>query len=408
MFVKKIISCFLIFILSFINTSPVFASETSWLFSIKKTDISKVKSIVDFYARQNNMPEVSGNAEYTFVLSSSLENDFWIATYEKEGENVCLFVYSPSDKNSVIKDLKIRFNKNNLKYSKLRSKTLISLKKQNAEKFLQPIIQNKNLKNTESFVQNTNYSPIVANNTNGVIDGYDFSDEAQAKFDAGLIKNTASSNPQQFNPQNAYHVENIPKNEQKNQMPNIQQGNISPNQTILPNNNILPTGITLIVSLQSSVNTASFDEKDCLSGTLKENVRFGNVIIPAGSLVYGSATSANKAGSAFRNGDMTIKFDRILSLDGKEYSFKSSPIEFKNTDSGMSRTAKVSSRVVAATLAGIALAALTGAICQTDNWGRTLTVGAASGAVSGGLSLIGANGEDVEIKEGSVFTVITE
>lgn len=406
MFVKKIISCFLILILSFINISPVFASETSLLFSIKKTDTSKVKSIVDFYARQNNMPEVSGNDDFTFVLCSSLQNDYWIATYEQADENVTLFFYSPTEKINVMKDLKIRFKKNNLKYSKLHAKKLSIEKKQNAEKILQPILTNKISQKIENPTQS---APIITgNNTNSVIGEYDFSDEAQAKFDAGVTNSTSYPTSQQFNSQNKYQIEKSPQNLQNNQTTNIQRGNISLNNNIPYVENTIPAGLTLSVLLQSSVNTASFDEKDCLSGTLKEDVRFGSVIIPKGSIVYGSATSANKAGGAFRDGTMTIKFDRILSLDGKEYTFKSSQIQFKNTNSGMPRAAKISSRVIITTLAGIALSALTGTICQTDNWGRTLAVGAASGAVSGGISLIGANGEDVEIKEGAVLTVVTE
>lgn len=406
MFLKKIISSFLIIIISFINSIPVYANDTELLFSIKKTDVSKVKSVVDFYARQNNMPEVSGNDEFTFVLCSSLQNDYWISSYEQAGENVSLFFYSPTEKINVMKDLKIRFKKNNLKYSKIHSKKLSIEKKQNAEKILQTILKNRISQKIENSKQN---APLITeNNTNSVIIGYDFSDEAQAKFDAGLTNSTSYPTSQQFIQQNRYQIEKSQQNLQNNQKTNIQQGNISLNNNIQFTGNTIPAGITLSVLLQSSVNTASFDEKDCLSGTLKEDIRFNSVIIPAGSIVYGSATSANKAGGAFRDGTMTIKFDRILSLDGKEYKFKSSQIEFKNTNSGMLRAARISSRVIMTTLAGIALSALTGAICQTDNWGRTIAVGAASGAVSGGISLIGANGDDVEIKEGAVLTVVTE
>ena len=64
--------------------------------------------------------------------------------------------------------------------------------------------------------------------------------------------------------------------------------------------------------------------------------------------------------------------------------------------------------MVAATLAGIAFAALAGAIGSTDDWGRTLAIGAATGAVGGGISLISANGEEIDIKEGAALTVVTE
>lgn len=401
---KKFISSFLIFILSVIHSIPAFADDTASIYCIKNTNPDNVKSIVDFYARQNNMPEVLGNTDYTFVLCSSDKNDFWIAIYEKDGENVCLFLYSPLDKINVIKDLKIRFKKNNLKYSKVRSSSLFRLKKQDAETILKTVLNARE----NDIINNSEVIFNSFNNTNSVSVGYDFSDEAQARYDAGLKQNNSISHLQNSSIQSVYEIENSSKNEQKYQEKNLQRGNIEINQNVIAQDNVLPAGITLIVSLQSSINTSSFDEKDCLSGTLKDDVRFGNVIIPAGSLVYGSATAADKAGGAYRDGSLTIKFDRILSLDGSEYSFNSSPIVFKNTNSGINRAAKVSGRVLATTLAGIALAALTGAICQTDSWGRTIAVGAASGAVSGGISLIGANGQDVEIKEGAVLSVVTE
>lgn len=401
---KKFISCFLILILSVVHSIPVFADETSFMYCIKNTNIDNVKAIVDFYARQNNMPEVSGNTDYTFVLCSSEKDDFWIALFERDEENVSLYLYSPFDKTNVVKDLKIRFKKNSLKYSKKRSSTLLKLKRQEAEQILNKIL---NARTNNSF-QNTEKITNSFDNTNSVSGAYDFSDEAQARFDAGLKQNNVNSSVQNSIRQPAYEIENVPKYEQKYQEKNLQRGNIEINQSVVSGKNVIPAGITLLVSLQSSINTSSFDEKDCLSGTLRDDVRFGNVVIPAGSIVYGSATSAGKAGGAYRDGSLTIKFDRILSLDGKEYLFNSSSIVFKNTNSGIRRAAKVSGRVLVTTLAGIALAALTGAICQTDDWGKTIAVGAASGVVSGGISLIGANGQDVEIKEGAVLSVVTE
>lgn len=401
---KKFISCFLILILSVVHSIPVFADETSFMYCIKNTNIDNVKAIVDFYARQNNMPEVSGNTDYTFVLCSSEKDDFWIALFERDEENVSLYLYSPFDKTNVVKDLKIRFKKNSLKYSKERSSSLLKLKKQEAEQILNKILNaraNNSFPNPEKITNSFD-------NTNSVSGAYDFSDEAQARFDAGLKQNNVNSSVQNSIRQSAYEIENVSKYEQKYQEKNLKRGNIEINQNVDSSKNVIPAGITLLVSLQSSINTSSFDEKDCLSGTLRDDVRLGNVVIPAGSIVYGSATSADKAGGAYRDGSLTIKFDRILSLDGKEYLFNSSAIVFKNTNSGIRRATKVSGRVLVTTLAGIALAALTGAICQTDDWGKTIAVGAASGIVSGGISLIGANGQDVEIKEGAVLSVVTE
>lgn len=402
MFFKKFLSSFLILGFAFFNVIPAFAKETSCLLSLKKTNIEQVKNIVDFYARQNNMPEVTGDSDYTYVLVSSQKDDFWVALYEKDLDNVYFYLYSPSEKLNIIKDLQTRFKKNNLKYSTVRSSALLRLKKQDAD-----LIINK--KNEISKVINESQNSVTTTkNTNGVIGIYDFSDEAQARFDAEMKNNFVGNNSQIYNKRDYYRVENVSKSQQKQNSEIIKQGSVSLNQTNPVQGNVLPSGITLLVLLQSDISTSSLGAQDRLSAILRDDVKIGDVTIPSGSLVYGSATQTEKAGGAYKDGTLTIKFDKILTLDGAEYSFSSKPIVFKNTNSGMSRTAKVSGRVVAATLAGIALAALTGAISSTDNWGSTLAIGAATGAVSGGLSLVGANGEDIEVKQGAVLTVVTE
>lgn len=388
--------------LAFFNVIPALAKETSCLLNLKKTNIEQVKNIVDFYARQNNMPEVTGDSDYTYVLVSSQKDDFWVALYEKDLDNVYFYLYSPSEKLNIIKDLQTRFKKNNLKYSTVRYSALLRLKKQDAD-----LIINK--KNEISKVINESQNSVTnAKNTNSVFGIYDFSDEAQARFDAEMKNNFVGNNFQIYNKRDYYRVENVSKSQQKQNSETIKQGSVSLNQTTHVQENALPSGITLLVLLQSDISTSSLGAQDRLSAILRDDVKIGDVTIPSGSLVYGSATQTEKAGGAYKDGTLTIKFDKILTLDGAEYSFSSKPIVFKHTNSGISRTAKVSGQVVAATLAGIALAALTGAIASTDNWGSTLAIGAATGAVSGGLSLVGANGEDIEVKQGAVLTVVTE
>lgn len=402
MYLKKILSLFLVFVISFFQAIPAFAKETAYILNIKKSNAEQVKNIVEFYARQNNMPEVSGNSEYTYVMASSLKDDYWLALYENVSDNVCFYLYSPSDKSSVLKDLKIRFKKNNLHYSNDSSKKLLNLKKQDAENIIKNMTKTASDNSRNNVSQNTNGVNTTANNTNSVIGVYDFSDEAQARFDANRNSTVNSNN------RTAYRVENVPKREQLQQSKNTKEGSVSINQNLSVQGNSIPPGVTLIVLLQSAISTSSLAEQDRLSATLKDDVKIGNVVIPSGSLVYGSAIQTNKAGGAYRNGTLTVKFDRILSLEGEEYSFNSKPIVLKNTNSGFSRPAKISGRMAAAIITGVAFAALSGAVWKTEDWGKTLTYGAMAGAFTGGLSLVGANGEEIELKEGSPLTVVTE
>ena len=201
-----------------LNSLPVLADETAWLVNVKKTDTNSVKNIVDFYARQTNMPEVSSNSDYTFVVVSSQKGDFWVALYEKNADDVSLFIYSPSDKFSVQKDLKIRFKKNNLKFSNERSSSLLKMKKQDAQKIIKDFEKkyNEQKQSAENYQKyksdNIAFKP---NNTNSVIVGYDFSDEAQARYNAGLqIENNSYS--QNLNNQNQNNNNSFESNEQNN------------------------------------------------------------------------------------------------------------------------------------------------------------------------------------------------
>ena len=411
--IKKFISYLLITVLFFTNSIPAFADETAWLLKIKNSDTNSVKNIVEFYARQTNMPEVLGNEDYTYVMVSSQKNDYWLATYEKISDEVSFFLYSPSDKSNVKKDLKVRFKKNNIKYSTERSTSMLKLKNQDAQKIIKDIQNEYNqqlgLNDNQQTIKDEK-TTLGQDNTISVINnGYDFSDEAQARYNTGLQPKNNLGIINSTNNQNNYHVENVTKDVQKQNIETVRKDLNTTKQTYQLTENSLPSGITLLVSLQSAVSTSSLASQDRLSATLKSDVRIGNSIIPAGSLVYGTATQAEKASGAYKDGSVTIKFDRLLTLEGQEYSFNSKPIILKNTNSGISsRGAKIAGRMVAATLAGVALAALTGAIIDTDNWGRNIAIGASSGAVSGGISLIGANGEEVDIKEGATLTVITE
>jgi hypothetical protein len=103
-----------------------------------------------------------------------------------------------------------------------------------------------------------------------------------------------------------------------------------------------------------------------------------------------------------------MSFDTIITEDGNQYTFKSDPIELKVNKQGLSRSAKIAGTILLATAAGIALSAVGGAVTGTDNWASVLSLGAAGGAITGGLSLIGAKGEDIEIKEGTIFTIKTK
>jgi hypothetical protein len=373
------------------------ATQTRYLYKIKNTNVQKVKDIVDFYARQNNMPIVDGDDKSTYVVVSSDIDDIWISSYEQINKDVYLFFFSPCDKQQVIKDLKIRFNKNKLNYTKENSKSIISSKTENA----QLLIKNKKNATTNSVINQSN--EVLNQNRE-----YDFSDEAQQRYNslASYPKITTNNINQNFDKTKVFQEQSQKTSNRLQQIPKY----VEPQKAeISINKNTIPPNITLNVSMQSSVNSSSLDTDDKICVILQNDVQINNnTFIPKGSIIYGTLSQANKAGAAYKNASFIMSFDTIITEDGNQYTFKSDPIELKVNKQGLSRSAKIAGTILLATAAGIALSAVGGAVTGTDNWASVLSLGAAGGAITGGLSLIGAKGEDIEIKEGTIFTIKTK
>ncbi|MGN0014492.1 MAG: hypothetical protein ACI37T_03640, partial [Candidatus Gastranaerophilaceae bacterium] len=162
--------------------------------------------------------------------------------------------------------------------------------------------------------------------------------------------------------------------------------------------------INFSVVLQSTINTASLEENDRISALLNDDLCLDNKLVAKqGSIVYGTVVKTEKAGRAYTNGSIQLSFDKILTTDGEELTIQSEPIVYSNQQSH--RSAKIAGNIAGAVALGTALSAVVGSIGGTDNWGRTLAIGAGLGAVTGGFSVLSATGEEFELKEGTVLNI---
>lgn len=171
-------------------------------------------------------------------------------------------------------------------------------------------------------------------------------------------------------------------------------------------NSPLPAGLSFSIIMQSDISTSSLEQNDRISALLQNDLYVNNsVVAKQGSIVYGTAAKSARAGRAYGDASAVLVFDKILTTDGEEITFRSESFEYRNEKSH--RGAKIAGTMFAAVMSGVAAAALSGAIRDTDDWGRTLGVGAAVGAVGGTVTVLMATGEEVELKQGTVLTIKT-
>lgn len=257
---------------------------------------------------------------------------------------------------------------------------------------------------------------------------YDFSDAAQAQFDAQeyiIINNTPDglsiettqkekkkrrkkdTTEQSTNSESAVNVDS-------SQLPNVQQKDIAQNSNM---NNLtvfetqdsmlkgqvvyVTAGAGFVAILQSSISSASLVKGDTIAAVLQDDWYHNGVLIaPQGSIVYGSAVDASKAGGGYGNGSLSITFNELLTPKGDKLLLTSNVVEIVVAGK---RWWKVAANVVGGALIGAVLLASVG---QRDNKISTGTIiGAGLGGVAGGIRAATQKGEEVEIPAGTAINV---
>ena len=148
--------------------------------------------------------------------------------------------------------------------------------------------------------------------------------------------------------------------------------------------------------LQDSINTATASKGDNIVAIVSDNLVYsdGTVIIPQGSMVYGTLSKARSATYGSRNGRVVIDFTTVVTPDNDTYNISAEAIDFTVSNEG-----KVASTVkdVAAKAAVGAIVGMLAALVTDSNIGRGAAIGA---GVGGGASLVYSTAEkgvDAEI-----------
>jgi len=236
---------------------------------------------------------------------------------------------------------------------------------------------------------------------------YDFSDEAQAEFDR---QKEIQLQPQDFSRRRnrkEIKTHEITETQERTQyVPEINQELLYPIQQQKPLYGsvvTVPEGTSFNVTFDSGISSGSLEKDDRLTVRLTNDFIYnGQLIAPAGSLVYGSAVDAQNAGYAYRSGALEINFNEILTPDGTLIPVSTEKVYM---EAKSERAKKMTRDVVLGALGSMLIGAAFTALGGGDNWGRNMLIYGGLGAAGGGLHGAMQRGQDIEIPDGTTIQV---
>lgn len=254
--------------------------------------------------------------------------------------------------------------------------------------------------------------PAMAANTD--LSDYDFSDEAQERFEHN------STVPIQHNNDFLKRKERKELKRQTNQIPdeNIDRTNYTPIATpqtpiydtpvsqkpLLGSVVTVPQGASFTITFDSGISSGSMDKNDRLTASLTNDWLYNGVLLaPAGSLVYGNTTNAKSAGFAYGSGGMEIVFNQILTPNGNVINISTEKIQMQAKSE---RAKKMSRDILIGTATSMLVGAAFTALGGGSDWGQNMLIYGGIGALGGGVRGAMQRGQDVSIPDGTEIEII--
>ena len=157
----------------------------------------------------------------------------------------------------------------------------------------------------------------------------------------------------------------------------------------------LATGTKINAYLQNAINTASATVGDRVIAVVSDNIIFNNeVVIPQGSVIYGTLKKARHATYGSRNGRVVIDFNQIVTPENQVYNISTEEIDFTVSNDGK---VTESLKNAAAGAAAGALVGLLFGLLGDKNALKSAAIGAGVGAGSTVIYSTAERGVDAEI-----------
>jgi hypothetical protein len=200
---------------------------------------------------------------------------------------------------------------------------------------------------------------------------------------ADLIKNSGTLNPYVFSDNEPEQVQTLKPNPTE---PKVYSGYIAQ----------VASGTKFNVYLQNAINTATATQGDTVIAVVQDGINYnGDIVIPQGSLVYGTLSKARNATYGSMNGKVIINFNRIITPENIIYNIETEKINFTVSNEGkVSDSAK---SAVSSAAVGALIGLLFGVLSNSGHIGRSAAIGAGVGAGSSIIYSAAEKGVDAEI-----------
>ncbi len=355
---KKILCVFLFLIFGFENAT---AAEVARLYLIENANSQQIKTL--FKPAFNKIGYNLIEQNYYQIYENPAQNLYNIVVLKPNGNN-CYYYYLSNENQTLNKELLEILDDYDYDYKRIRNRAFLDLFYNDATEFMAKSKSGIRTVSQNHQHQTTQIPPQY--------EKYDFSDEAQQRFDNGGITKT----PQQP----------------------IQ---ITPTNVLVGSLVHIEAGTQFNAVLSSGISSESISNNDRISAQLMEDWMFNGVVIaPAGSIVNGNVIDSRPATFAMGNGRIGINFNQILTPDGKVINLSTNKVYIVGDSS---RAANIAKRVAGGVLGGVAIASLA-LLFGADV--KSLIGGAAVGGALGTVSALGTKGEDIDVPEGTNLQIM--
>ena len=404
---------FILLVAIFCTTSTVLAADVSKLYKIKDTKSDNIEKVLTPYLKRI-YPDIFHKNNY-YIMEDTDKKHFYVVIISENDENCYFYYMSNNEDEELRKNLLKTLKNNDFRPKKVFDSSLKSFFYGEAYTNLAHSNVKVNLRSSQnsSVSQNNqqNPQPVDAQNIE-----YDFSDEAQARFDGKITKNQSNivtleqqsheppiildSKPIRL-PRIVSSQDNLPYNapvytqRQTQQLP--QEKNILSGSVIY-----IQDGTTFTAMLLSDISSDSLVNNDRISAELDADWTYnGYLIAPAGSILNGRAIDTKQAGFAMANGQIGLLFDEIMTPDGNIIPLKTNKVYITGNST---RALNITKRVAGGAATGLLLSAISMLLGADPT--TAIIAGTSIGAGAGVISAVTAKGEEINLIEGSQLQIM--
>lgn len=408
--VKKLFSLICAFILT--GTS-VFAADVSRLYTVKNAKAAEVEKVLTPYLKRNFPSALKGQNSY--ILEDKNKKYYYVVILADKNENCYFYYMSNNEDESLRKELIETLKNNDFKSKKVRNSSLKSYFY--GEAYTNLAHSNVNIK-MRTTAENSQMLPPQNEIINASAIEYDFSDEAQARFNGSnsaqnIVVEPKTEPPIELQTQEKAIVK-LPKIESSWQgeafKPNsgtVQSSYNSQNYqgqgSVLTGSVIyIQDGATFTAALLSDISSDSIVNNDRVSAELDADwIYNGQLIAPAGSILNGRAVDTKAASYAMANGQIGLLFNEIMTPDGNIIPLKTNKVYIVGNSS---RALNVTKRIAGGAATGLLLSAISMLFGADPT--SAIIYGTSIGAGAGAISTISSKGEEIRVIEGSQLQIM--